>query len=117
MGVDFRAVVAVGFNVSYEDYAVETLWRVEHEPDKGRAWAKEVSDYLIMLDCYTDESNYIFSDNYVMTDQSYGQSVLSLRQNLNYTKNKELIEAFNKLFPRVDKELHQLDLLYALKVD
>lgn len=117
MGVDFHAVVAVGFNVSYEDYATEASWRAKHEPDQGREWAKKIQDYLIILDCYTEESDYIFSNNYVMTDQQYGQSILSLSTSLNYEKNKKLIAAFNELFPRVDKELHQLNLLYALKVD
>lgn len=118
MGVDFRAVVAVGFELSYEDYAAEISWRISHEPDEGRKWAKEIQDYLIILDCYTEESNYIFSDNYVITDQSYGQSILSLFKGaINYERNKEMIAAFNRLFPRVDKESHQLDILYALKVD
>lgn len=111
MGVDFRAV---GFELSYEDYAAE----VSYEPDEGRKWAKEIQDYLIILDCYTEESNYIFSDNYVMTDQSYGQSILSIFKGaINYERNKEMIAVFNRLFPRVDKESHQLDILYALKVD
>lgn len=119
MGVDFRAVVAVGFELSYEDYAAEVSWRISHEPDKGRKWAKEIQDYLIILDGYTEESNYIFSDNYVTTDQSYGQSILSFfnKSAISYERNKEMIAAFNRLFPRVDKESHQLDILYALKVD
>lgn len=50
MGVDFRAVVAVGFELSYEDYAAEVSWRISHEPDEGRKWAKEIQDYLIILD-------------------------------------------------------------------
>ena len=118
MGVDFRAVVAVGFELSYEDYAAEVSWRISHELDEGRKWAKEIQDYLIILDCCTEESNYIFSDNYVITDQSYGQSILSIFKGaINYERNKEMIAAFNRLFPRVDKESHQLDILYALKVD
>lgn len=118
MGVDFRAVVAVGFELSYEDYAAEVSWRISHELDEGRKWAKEIQDYLIILDYYTEESNYIFSDNYVITDQSYGQSILSIFKGaINYERNKEMIAAFNRLFPRVDKESHQLDILYALKVD
>lgn len=53
-----------------------------------------------------------------MTDQSYGQSILSLFKGaISYERNKEMIAAFNRLFPRVDKESHQLDILYALKVD
>ena len=115
MGVDFRAVVAVGFELSHQDYIEEVAWRNIHEPDHGRKWAKEIQDYLIILDCYTDESDYIFSDNYVMTEQTYGQSILSLfKDAINYQKNKEMIAAFNKFFPRANK---QLDILYALKVD
>lgn len=118
MGVDFHAVAAVGFELSYEDYAAEASWRINHEPDQGRKWAKEIQDYLIILDCYTEESNYIFSDNYMITEQSYGQSILSLFKGaISYERNKEMIAAFNRLFPRVDKESHQLDILYALKVD
>lgn len=50
-----------------------------------------------------------------MTEQTYGQSILSLfKDAINYQKNKEMIAAFNKLFPRANK---QLDILYALKVD
>ena len=71
MGVDFRAVVAVGFELSHQDYIEEVAWRNIHESDHGRKWAKEIQDYLIILDCYTDESDYIFSDNYVMTEQTY----------------------------------------------
>ena len=112
MGVDFHAVAAVGFELSYEDYAAEASWRINHEPDQGRKWAKEIQDYLIILDCYTEESNYIFSDNYMMTVQSYGQSILSLFKGaISYERNKEMIAAFNRLFPRVDKESHQLDIL------
>ena len=115
MGVDFHAVAAVGFELSYEDYAAEASWRINHEPDQGRKWAKEIQDYLIILDCYTDESDYIFSDNYVMSEQTYGVSILSLfRDVIDYKKNKEMISAFKRLFPRVNK---QLDILYALKVD
>ena len=54
MGVDFRAVVAVGFELSHQDYIEEVTWRDIHEPDHGRKWAKEIQDYLIILDCYTD---------------------------------------------------------------
>lgn len=115
MGVDFRAVVAVGFELSHQDYIEEVAWRDIHEPDHGRKWAEEIQDYLIILDCYTDESDYIFSDNYVMSEQTYGVSILSLfRDVIDYKKNKEMISAFNKLFPRANK---QLDILYALKVD
>lgn len=115
MGVDFRAVVAVGFELSHQDYIEEVIWRDIHEPDHGRKWAKEIQDYLIILDCYTDESDYIFSDNYVMSEQTYGVSILSLfRDVIDYKKNKEMISAFKRLFPRANK---QLDILYALKVD
>lgn len=115
MGVDFRAVVAVGFELSHQNYIEEVIWRDIHEPDHGRKWAKEIQDYLIILDCYTDESDYIFSDNYVISEQTYGVSILSLfRDVIDYKKNKEMISAFKKLFPRANK---QLDILYALKVD
>lgn len=115
MGVDFRAVVAVGFELSHQDYIEEVTWRDIHEPDHGRKWTKEIQDYLIILDCYTDESDYIFSDNYVMSEQTYGVSILSLfRDVIDYKKNKEMISAFKRLFPRDNK---QLDILYALKVD
>lgn len=115
MGVDFRAVVAVGFELSHQDYIEEVAWRNIHESDHGRKWAEEIQDYLIILDCYTDESDYIFSDNYVMSEQTYGVSILSLfRDVIDYKKNKEMISAFKRLFPRANK---QLDILYALKVD
>lgn len=115
MGVDFRAVVAVGFELSHQDYIEEVAWRDIHESDHGRKWAEEIQDYLIILDCYTDESDYIFSDNYVMSEQTYGVSILSLfRDVIDYKKNKEMISAFKRLFPRANK---QLDILYALKVD
>ena len=115
MGVDFRAVVAVGFELSHQDYIEEVAWRNIHEPDHGRKWAEEIQDYLIILDCYTDESDYIFSDNYIMSEQTYGVSILSLfRDVIDYKKNKEMISAFKRLFPRANK---QLDILYALKVD
>ena len=115
MGVDFRAVVAVGFELSHQDYIEEVAWRDIHEPDHGRKWAEEIQDYLIILDCYTDESDYIFSDNYVMSEQTYGVSILSFfRDVIDYKKNKKMISAFKRLFPRANK---QLDILYALKVD
>lgn len=42
MGVDFRAVVAVGFELSHQDYIEEVAWRDIHEPDHGRKWAEEI---------------------------------------------------------------------------
>ena len=50
-----------------------------------------------------------------MSEQAYGVSILSLfRDVIDYKKNKEMISAFKRFFPRANK---QLDILYALKVD
>lgn len=43
MGVDFRAVVAVGFELSHQDYIEEVAWRDIHEPDHGRKWGRRDS--------------------------------------------------------------------------
>lgn len=104
MSVEHSAIMGVGFKLTEDE--VMQLRDMISDDEFDDIYDK----YLHCLDSWGGDCDYLFSDNVKGVDEGCLISVLELAHNINYNNYKDLINAFNRYFPFVDKETHQLDL-------
>lgn len=107
--VEFETIVAVGFKITEEEYR-QAHNLIENEDE----WDEIFDTYFASLNSYFG-SGYIFSNKVKIVHEGQALSMRKFQSqtDLSYETNKEMIDAFNKYFPFIDKNTHQLDLLVA----
>lgn len=110
MSVEYAAIICVGFKVTQEE--VDKMKSMLDEEEFFDVY----DEYLVAMDGWADSCDWIFYSDMSHVGEGDILSASDLLHKVDYEKYKDFIATFNKYFPFVDKETHQLDVWIGLRV-
>lgn len=125
MGIENKAVVAIGIKVSAEEVSAAYDYLCQQfDEDYADEWYERMVDdeWLTPIQYqYCEPSHYVFTTPDHVTkvgEDCYAKSIGGIWQRLNYRAYEPIIQAFKEVFGHVvEPDDHQLDIYLGLEQD